>query len=455
MKVFLAPTALRVNTPQLEVAGVVLSGSIELSLKPGVVHAIQGPNGVGKSTFLSQMGNALTGQVHLFKPEFGLRGELTVAQHVALVLQHLRLPQQHGENLLREVGLHHWALERIATLSSGQRARLGLCAALAHACPVWLFDEPLNALDQEGLAVLAKAMDRHLNAGGFLLMATHIDPAVLMAHAPGLRVSLLRFDSGQLVGAATQPEQAAASLKPSAKHSSAELPATTALNTVSTVSISPLQGLARREFSLLWAQPQMVLWGALFHWMVLSFFGIGLGKPSAEFVQVAVWVSVLLSLMLAAKDWFVEDWRVGWLRLLSQWNDSNFTWFWLIRVLVAAVANLIVLLPVTGLVALQMGLSANQSLALLLALAAGLWASAPLLGLVALLVMLTRGGAVLVYLLALPLLVPVLIFGLEASQAADFGRSAFAPLALLVSMGLLGCVLGPVLAKHLNRLIQE
>ena len=446
MKICLSPTELQVSTPQLEVAGVVLSGAIELTLKQGLMYAIQGPNGVGKSTFLAQMANAMAGRVHLFKPDFGLRGELTVGQHVSMLLQHLRLPQHNAESLLREVGLHQWSLERIATLSSGQRARLGLCAALADHCPVWLFDEPLNALDQEGLAVLAKAMDCHVKAGGFLLVATHIDPTVLLAHSPELRISLLRFDAGRLLGeAATSP------LQPVSEHSNA---ASTGAPD-NRVLTSPLKALARREFSVLWAQPQMVLWGALFHWMVLSFFGIGLGKPSAEFVQVAVWVSVLLSLMLAAKDWFVEDWRVGWLRLLSQWNDANFTWFWLIRVLVAASANLLALLPVTGLVALQMGLSANQSLALLLALAAGLWASAPLLGLVALLVMLTRGGAVLVYLLALPLLVPVLIFGLEASQAADFGRSASAPLALLFSMGLLGCVLGPVLARHLNRLIQE
>lgn len=84
-----------------------------------------------------------------------------------------------------------------------------------------------------------------------------------------------------------------------------------------------------------------------------------------------------------------------------------------------------------------------------------MWAIAPLLGVIALLVMLTRGGAVLVYLFALPLLVPVLIFGLEASQAADMGRSALAPLAVLFSLGLLACLLGPVVARRLIQLIQE
>jgi hypothetical protein len=48
-----------------------------------------------------------------------------------------------------------------------------------------------------------------------------------------------------------------------------------------------------------------------------------------------------------------------------------------------------------------------------------------------------------------------LIFGLEASQALDMGRSVFPPLAVLFSLGLLVCLCGPVVAKRLIQLIQE
>ncbi|MFN7505547.1 MAG: heme exporter protein CcmB, partial [Limnobacter sp.] len=216
-----------------------------------------------------------------------------------------------------------------------------------------------------------------------------------------------------------------------------------------------LPALLKRDWAVALGNPQALLWGALFHWMVLSFFGIGLGKPSAEFAQVAVWVSLLLALLLGAKDWFAEDHRVGWLGFLAGLNPDNTALYWLVRIVFLVFCQVLVLVPVTGLVALQLGLNSAQTLDLALALTAGIWAVAPLLGLIALLVMLTRGGAVLVYLLALPLLVPVLIFGLEASQAATMGRSAIAPLAVLASLGLLGCLLGPVVARRIVGLIQE
>ncbi|WP_370263480.1 ATP-binding cassette domain-containing protein [Limnobacter sp.] len=440
MQVSVQAHCLQVQADQLDVAGVQLTGPIGLSLKAGRVYVLQGQNGVGKSTLLRGMANGLVGRVHVFKPEFGLRDELTVKQHLSAVLQMLGQPSEQSDELLQKVGLLEWQYEHIGTLSSGQRARLALCAMLAHPSEVWLLDEPLNALDQQGVAVMASAIQQQVLAGGFVVMASHVDATQLQAHARGLQIELLQFQDGRIT--------AVEGVDGNTPGASAQM------NQTNTATARPL-ALLRRELSLLRATPQLVLWGALFHWVVLSFFGIGLNKPGAQFAQVAAWVSVLLALMLNAKDWFTEDQRVGWVRHLFVWHPRNFQGYWLMRVLVSALANIAVLVPVSALVALQFGLGTQQASALTLALAAGLWASAPLLGLVALLVMLTRGGAVLVYLFALPLLVPVLIFGLEASQAADFGRSAQAPLAVLGSLGVLGYLLGPWVAQRLNNLLQE
>ncbi|MDX1669329.1 MAG: heme exporter protein CcmB, partial [Limnobacter sp.] len=65
------------------------------------------------------------------------------------------------------------------------------------------------------------------------------------------------------------------------------------------------------------------------------------------------------------------------------------------------------------------------------------------------------GGAVLVYILALPLLVPVMIFGLEASQASDLGRSALPALGVLLGLAGFGLLLGPWIARKLISLILE
>ncbi|WP_275270931.1 heme exporter protein CcmB [Limnobacter sp. P1] len=444
MHISLSATCMRVKTPSLEAAGVVLSGPIGFELKPGEINVIRGGNGVGKSTLLRLMSNSLPGQCVLFKPEFGLRDELLVHTHLQIVLSHLRTNAHSVESLLERVGLANWQYERIGTLSSGQRARLGLCSLLAGQFKVWLLDEPLNALDQEGIATLAGAVATHFHQGGIVFMATHVDASVLTQHLAGVPVKEGRLEQGKLLGgfvADTHLDDSRVddSLAREAGHAAkVNFPA-----------------LLQRDWAVTLGNPQALLWGALFHWMVLSFFGIGLGKPSTEFAQVAVWVSLLLALMLGAKDWFAEDHRTGWLGFVAGLNPDNIALYWLVRVVFLAFCQILVLVPVTGLVALQLGLHTTQTFDLALALSVGIWAVAPLLGLIVLLVMLTRGGAVLVYLLALPLLVPVLIFGLEASQANGLGRSAIAPLAVLASLGLLGCLLGPFVAKRLVGLIQE
>lgn len=430
---------MRVKTPSLEAAGVVLSGPIGFELKPGEINVIRGGNGVGKSTLLRLMSNSLPGQCVLFKPEFGLRDELLVHTHLQIVLSHLGANAHSVESLLERVGLANWQYERIGTLSSGQRARLGLCSLLAGQFKVWLLDEPLNALDHEGIATLAGAVATHFHQGGIVFMATHVDALVLTQHLAGVPVKEGRLEQGKLLGSFV--------VDACVDNSPAQEPGHAAK-----VNFS---ALLQRDWAVTLGNPQALLWGALFHWMVLSFFGIGLGKPSTEFAQVAVWVSLLLALMLGAKDWFAEDHRTGWLGFVAGLNPDNIALYWLVRVVFLAFCQILVLVPVTGLVALQLGLHTTQTFDLALALSVGIWAVAPLLGLIALLVMLTRGGAVLVYLLALPLLVPVLIFGLEASQANGLGRSAIAPLAVLASLGMLGCLLGPFVAKRLVGLIQE
>lgn len=436
----LSTQQLHVRCTSLQAAGVVLSGEIQCVLNSGEVHVLRGANGVGKSTLLRALANALPGQAMLFKAEYGLRDELLVHDHLQNLLAHLNRAHTDMAHILAQVGLSDWQHERIGTLSSGQKARLGLCTLLVSPFRVWLLDEPLNALDTEGQQVLAKALEQHLQAGGFVFMATHVDPAGLLQQLPGVLVNVDVLAQGQLRGDA-------ASRKPVS-------PAKPCLSLEPTANV-PVGALIKRDWAVLWGNPQAVLWGALFHWMVLSFFGIGLGKTSVEFAQVATWVSLLLAVLLGAKDWFAEDQRVGWIRFLTQINPGITGTYWLVRVLYTACAQMLVLVPVTGLAALQFGLNGAQALQLIFAMVAGVWAIAPLLGLIGLLVMLTRGGAVLVYLFALPLLVPVLIFGLEASQAADLGRSALAPLAVLFSLGLLACLLGPVVARRLIQLIQE
>jgi heme exporter protein A len=72
------------------------------------------------------------------------------------------------------VGLDHAAGLPAAYLSAGQRRRLSIARLLAVRRPLWLLDEPTNALDAAGQTLFAKLMEDHLSRGGLVIAATHI-----------------------------------------------------------------------------------------------------------------------------------------------------------------------------------------------------------------------------------------------------------------------------------------
>jgi heme exporter protein A len=61
----------------------------------------------------------------------------------------------------------------VATLSAGQRRRVALATLDLVRRPLWLLDEPLNALDAQGVALLSGMIARHCVAGGMVIAATH------------------------------------------------------------------------------------------------------------------------------------------------------------------------------------------------------------------------------------------------------------------------------------------
>jgi heme exporter protein A len=58
-------------------------------------------------------------------------------------------------------------------LSAGQRRRLALARLALCPRPLWLLDEPLSVLDQEGKELVRQLIARHCDAGGLVVAATH------------------------------------------------------------------------------------------------------------------------------------------------------------------------------------------------------------------------------------------------------------------------------------------
>jgi heme exporter protein A len=177
---------------------------LSFDLAAGEALLVAGANGAGKSSLLRAVSGLLSpaaGQVVLTPAA----DELSVGQRLHLVtsrdpLKAVETVQEtlntwceffdgrvHDGDPELDNPVHHalrdWNLTDLASipcgaLSSGQRRRMSLARLSLTTVgqrPLWLLDEPGNALDTASLDLLRKAIVAHRAADGIVIVATHQD----------------------------------------------------------------------------------------------------------------------------------------------------------------------------------------------------------------------------------------------------------------------------------------
>lgn len=171
---------------------------LNFELSGGQALVLVGPNGSGKSTLLRVIagllmhergGLSLDGQMpetslkdHLLYEGHldGVKPALSVAENLAFWARVWGLPSDRIIPALKVFALEALADLPAGLLSAGQTrrlglARLGLFEPGAAGRPIWLLDEPTVSLDAANVALFAGLVQSHLQAGGMVLAATHID----------------------------------------------------------------------------------------------------------------------------------------------------------------------------------------------------------------------------------------------------------------------------------------
>ncbi|HUX83590.1 MAG TPA: ATP-binding cassette domain-containing protein [Chitinophagaceae bacterium] len=174
---------------------------LSYSFESGNSYAILGPNGSGKSTLLQIIGGMLSPsegsslvfagaeavdpeQVHRYAsfcaPAMELVEEFTLLEFFGF--QHHFRPLLSGfdpQAVIREIGLTHAGDLQIRHFSSGMRQRVKLAQAIFCDCPVVLLDEPCTNLDQEGISLYQRLMDRWMT-GRMLIVGSNSRPEYTM-----------------------------------------------------------------------------------------------------------------------------------------------------------------------------------------------------------------------------------------------------------------------------------
>ena len=104
-----------------------------------------------------------------------VKAELTVMENVRSLLdtRSLSLSTATIETALEKVGLASYEDVAAKALSSGQRRRILLAFVALAQARLWILDEPLTALDVEGVALMESMILEHKAAGGSVIFTTH------------------------------------------------------------------------------------------------------------------------------------------------------------------------------------------------------------------------------------------------------------------------------------------
>jgi heme exporter protein A len=161
--------------------GRLLFSGVGFALAPGEAALIAGPNGIGKSSLLRM----LCGLLPIFAGRIEAEGAMALADDRLA----LDSDQPLGKALSFWAGIDGradavaGALDALALaplidvpvrmLSTGQRKRAVLARVIASDAPIWLLDEPANGLDTASIALLGRAVEQHLAAGGIVVAASH------------------------------------------------------------------------------------------------------------------------------------------------------------------------------------------------------------------------------------------------------------------------------------------
>jgi ABC-2 type transport system ATP-binding protein len=171
---------------------------VDLEAPRGAVYALLGRNGAGKSTLARAIAGLVlptTGElriagtsarspaIHRVRRTLGflpqdpqLYADLTGTEFLRFIRDLYRVGDgaeaRHRDRVGR-IGVTPWIDTRIRTYSTGMRRKIALLASLIANPTFWVLDEPVTALDEDGVRVLEEEVARVRQESGVVLLTTH------------------------------------------------------------------------------------------------------------------------------------------------------------------------------------------------------------------------------------------------------------------------------------------
>lgn len=174
--------------------GAVVLQDISLNFESGKVYGLQGENGSGKTMLLRLMCGliyATEGSVSVNNRRLGK--DLDFPESVGVMIESPAFIDEYTgqknlellaglkqlisasdiHNTLQAVGLDPNDKRTFKKYSLGMKQRLGIAAALMEKPDLLILDEPTNALDEQGVAMIAQLIRKECQCGALVVVACH------------------------------------------------------------------------------------------------------------------------------------------------------------------------------------------------------------------------------------------------------------------------------------------
>ena len=188
-----------------------LFSGLNFSLSAGNYLQAFGPNGSGKTSLLRiicgllapiggevrwngtnirRLGEEYFGAIAYVAHQNGVKDELNPIENLRISsgVAGNTLSRQKAQAILECVGLSNQQRLPARLLSAGQRRRLALSRLLASKARLWILDEPLASLDDEGVTLAHKLIGEHLSNDGMAIIATHQEMSLPAGQMPRIEL---------------------------------------------------------------------------------------------------------------------------------------------------------------------------------------------------------------------------------------------------------------------------
>lgn len=155
---------------------IIILNNLNMHLDNQMINVLVGPNGMGKSTLIKCLIGALkyTGTIDTnikriaYCPEKYLLPDYMVVSNFFTLLP---FNQQEVKRMLTEYQVNE--TKKMCELSKGMQQKIMLSFTILRNADAYVFDEPLNGLDDQSVDLFLKYLAIRLKQGKFIMLSTH------------------------------------------------------------------------------------------------------------------------------------------------------------------------------------------------------------------------------------------------------------------------------------------